>query len=96
MNPRYVAVKPDIIGNLESWETVHTIGKPWSAKSRAFNEGMRMAHGTDDFLIATIEGGLMTDLTGAHDEELEGWTVEDDYQPVAEALGATWSPAATS
>ena len=79
----------DIIGNLEEWETVYSAGREFDTIEAARSDGFSWTGGSDDFLIAEIEGEIMTTLTDADGSPLEDW-INEDYEPVAAAINLRW------
>lgn len=90
---RYMPVTTHWVGS-GPWETVYTPGQKWASLRAATTEGLHRAGGTDDFLVAEIDGDTMTGLTGAGGQPLEGWD-DESYGKVAAAIGLRWNLATT-
>ena len=85
----YMAIKANIIGSSENWETVYTLGSRRPSRRSADWQGTDLADGTDDYLVALLDGDRMISLTGAGGVALD-WTSES-LASLAAACGFTTS-----
>ena len=96
--PLYFPIKVDIVGTVETWETIYwrPMGDTWATRSLAVaqTEGAKASDGTDDFLIGVLDDvGDLVNIVGSGNEDLRstyGWS-DDEFPPVAEALRLDWA-----
>lgn len=85
MSITYAAVTAHAWMNESGHGTYHNLHRSFLNQEMAVENGISVADGTDDFLIATIDGGRLLDIVDSDLDPLD-WP-HSDYVSIAEEFG---------